>query len=418
MKLQSLLFADDIVLVSSSANGLQQALNIVSNYCKKWKLTINFNKSKVMIFNRSFNSSRSLTFTLSGVKLDICNEYVYLGIVFVPSGSFKAAEKRLASRGNKSFASWRSMLSQNIGQSHDVRINLKLFDAVTKPVLLYNSEIWMSFNKMFHDYSRLVTNVWCQNNLQFEKVHTKCCKQTLKVSKRASNIASLAELGRYPLISNTIVAMLSYWRRASDACPNNLVTQAVKSQQALFDKGTGKSYYLRSIENLCKLLGLDMHSIPSTICIREKIYDLYRSNFFNIAKAGKLSLYSSIKRVYKMEHYLLSSLSGKQKQCLTKFRISAHKLPIESGRQHNIPQHERKCNLCSQNVVGNEYHYFIECDQLNDSRRELLKSLEDLNPNIARLPDNVLFTYLICAGDLDTIPATALHISNIFSVCN
>jgi hypothetical protein len=48
-----LLYADDIVLLSESAQGLQNLLNKVKIFCDKWNLQVNINKSKVMIFNKS-----------------------------------------------------------------------------------------------------------------------------------------------------------------------------------------------------------------------------------------------------------------------------------------------------------------------------------------------------------------------------
>ena len=51
--LNSLLYADDLLLLSESAEGLQNCMNKVYNYCLNWGLAINYNKSKVMIFDKS-----------------------------------------------------------------------------------------------------------------------------------------------------------------------------------------------------------------------------------------------------------------------------------------------------------------------------------------------------------------------------
>ena len=47
-----LLYADDLVLISESQEGLQNCLNKTWEYCKSWGLEINYTKSKVMIFNK------------------------------------------------------------------------------------------------------------------------------------------------------------------------------------------------------------------------------------------------------------------------------------------------------------------------------------------------------------------------------
>jgi len=47
MKLMVLLYADDTILLSNSAAGLQKALNDLSKYCKEWKLKVNGSKTKL-----------------------------------------------------------------------------------------------------------------------------------------------------------------------------------------------------------------------------------------------------------------------------------------------------------------------------------------------------------------------------------
>ena len=65
--LNCLLYADDIVLLSDSPNGLQNCLNKTYGYCCECGLDISFNKSKVMIFRREvFNHS---------IDLSICFQY-------------------------------------------------------------------------------------------------------------------------------------------------------------------------------------------------------------------------------------------------------------------------------------------------------------------------------------------------------
>ena len=167
--------------------------------------------------------SKSLVFELGTHLIEVCNEYVYLGITFIPSGSFKSAESRLTSRGIKSYVAWSSVLLKNVSNIHDVKLLTKLFDTITKPVLLYGSEVWLAYDNVFKDVSKLSKFLWCQRNKCFEKVHVKFCKQTLQVSKNSVNIACLAELGRYPLLCNSIVSVLLYFKRMYSSSTNPLV---------------------------------------------------------------------------------------------------------------------------------------------------------------------------------------------------
>ena len=52
LKIFLLLYADDTIILSNSAEGLQKALNAYSAYCSEWKLEVNYSKSKILIFSR------------------------------------------------------------------------------------------------------------------------------------------------------------------------------------------------------------------------------------------------------------------------------------------------------------------------------------------------------------------------------
>ena len=50
LKIFIYLYADDTAILSYSAEGLQKALLVYSEYCDLWKLKINHTKSKIVIF--------------------------------------------------------------------------------------------------------------------------------------------------------------------------------------------------------------------------------------------------------------------------------------------------------------------------------------------------------------------------------
>ena len=51
-KVQILLYADDIALLSESEDDMQNMLDIVYTLCRKWHLQVNCGKSKVMYFRK------------------------------------------------------------------------------------------------------------------------------------------------------------------------------------------------------------------------------------------------------------------------------------------------------------------------------------------------------------------------------
>ena len=55
-----LLYADDIVLLSENPENLQLMLNKVTEWCKKWRLQVNLDKSQIMHF-RAKNTQKVIT---------------------------------------------------------------------------------------------------------------------------------------------------------------------------------------------------------------------------------------------------------------------------------------------------------------------------------------------------------------------
>ena len=58
IKLFLLLFADDIVMFSSTIPGLQKQIHVLESYCDESKLTVNMDKTKVVVFKNGGHISR------------------------------------------------------------------------------------------------------------------------------------------------------------------------------------------------------------------------------------------------------------------------------------------------------------------------------------------------------------------------
>ena len=52
-KVNHLLYADDLVLMSTTEEGLQSNIDMVNEYCTNWGLAVNTDKSKVMTFSKT-----------------------------------------------------------------------------------------------------------------------------------------------------------------------------------------------------------------------------------------------------------------------------------------------------------------------------------------------------------------------------
>ena len=121
-KLFILLYADDTVIFGDSAENLQEALNSFKEYCNFWKLTVNVDKTKVLIISKGRPSSK-LHFYFNNTELEIVKEYKYLGIFLSRSGTFTTAKKYISEQANKALFSLIKKI-RNLDLPFDIQIDL------------------------------------------------------------------------------------------------------------------------------------------------------------------------------------------------------------------------------------------------------------------------------------------------------
>ena len=91
-----LLYADDAVILSDSRNKLQQGLTILNEYCKKWEITLNTDKTKIVVFQKGGKLSVKDKWYYDDKELEVVKHCIYLGAVFSSGGSFLENQKTLA----------------------------------------------------------------------------------------------------------------------------------------------------------------------------------------------------------------------------------------------------------------------------------------------------------------------------------
>ena len=126
------LYADDLILLSQSENGLQKCLDRLNCYLKKMK--INIKKTKIIVFNKSGKIFKGQEFKIDKQPIQITDSYVYLGITFTSSGSFSLAQQKLSHIATRSLYNFLSEI--NIYNGASVATILKLFNSLVNPMFL------------------------------------------------------------------------------------------------------------------------------------------------------------------------------------------------------------------------------------------------------------------------------------------
>jgi hypothetical protein len=159
-------------------------VNALHNFCKDWKLDINPNKTKVIVFCKKEIPDNTFGFYYSHNIIEITDKYKYLGIVFKNTGLLKYASENLANKARKVFYLLKSKISQS--DTFSVKTWIKLYNSVILPIITYGPEIWLT------DFN---LNLDTLGKLPFEKVQNMIFKNILGVHGKASNLAINAEFG-------------------------------------------------------------------------------------------------------------------------------------------------------------------------------------------------------------------------------
>ena len=239
-KISCLMYADDIVIMSEKASGLQSALDKLNTYCDKWDLDINVEKTKIMIFNKSGRMLKQHKFL---IHISATDTYKYLGTIFKPSGSFSATVKHLSNKAKKAIFSVYNIFPKNRLALIE---NLKLFDACIKPILLYNSEVWGP-EIILHDRKRI--EKYYMTNFLPESIHIRFIKHTLGVNKSAVNSAVLSETGRFPMALSVIKSIIRFWYHIIEAPDTSIV------KMTYMDGLDSKTTLVKRIEKLFDIAG-------------------------------------------------------------------------------------------------------------------------------------------------------------------
>ena len=164
-KLNTLLYADDLIILS---HGLQNSLNTLNLFCKSWKLDVNLKKTKVMIFQNKTRTLQNQRFYLGDHLVEKTQEYTYLGVKLTSNGNFTAAKKQLSEKGLHALFGMRKYSNIN---RFPPKLASKIFDSMISPILTYNCEVWGA-------YLKLDLNHWDKSPI--EKVHLRFCKSYLQ----------------------------------------------------------------------------------------------------------------------------------------------------------------------------------------------------------------------------------------------
>ena len=193
------------------------------------------------------------------------------------------------------------------------------------------------------------------------------------------------ELGRHPVEVLVKQRIINFWARVALGKEGKISCSLYKIFRQMYDEGSYQSLWLKYIHQTLNQLGLGYvwdhnHLNPNALKMltKQRVQDAACQSWHaSVWDTSQCSCYKHMKLNLQLEPYLLI-LSQNDAINLSKFRCGNHRLPINAGRFARLERHERKCNLCQSNEIGDEAHYLFHCSHFNSARQTLI------NPEIVR----------------------------------
>ena len=289
----SISWADDLMLISTSAEGLQECLTRLHTYCYRWGLEVNTDKTKIMVLGKPSQRTH-LMFHFGNSEIENVKEFTYLGFQISSNGNMKAT---ITDRHSKASKMANVILRAiNTNSNINVPLAMSLFDKQIVPILLYGSAIWpipkehnllyleqipenentrkivsetlqkicgksidfryarrvgkrdpntprrilihvkhisdkMELLRNACKYRCVVNNLGNENvfNSELETCQTNYIKKAMNVSKYSSSPAMQVKLGRYPITHRAWGSVIKYWQRLRKSSANVLLNSAYKT---------------------------------------------------------------------------------------------------------------------------------------------------------------------------------------------
>jgi len=133
-----LLYADDIVLMARSPHDLENQLRILKDFCSNMGMTVNTDKTKVMIIKS--NKIPYDTFVYDNNNLEEVNSYKYLGIGIHHKLNWNYSIDKRIIGGWKAYYGLENNCKSTELWSWDKK--KFLFETLVTPVILYGCEVW------------------------------------------------------------------------------------------------------------------------------------------------------------------------------------------------------------------------------------------------------------------------------------
>ena len=374
-------------------------LNCLNQWCKKWQLMLNMEKTKVVHYRHSSCQRSEYTFKFGNETVEYKDKYKYLGLWLQEHLDFKVTVSQLAASGNRALG---GLISKFHGLGEiDYDAFYYLYSSLVIPVLNYGAGIWGTCHYQ------------CLNSVQ-----NKACRFFLGVGPSTANCATRGDMGWPPQYHRQYVEVFRLWGRIQNL-PDDRQCKCI--HDFCLSKGEKSLWEVKVKQLLGKIdrnLVLEEQIVNKQWlkAFENKLTELdqiaWHSNLFNdknCINGNKLRIYRNHKSRMECETYVKNKhISRYGRSVMSKLRSGSLPLMVETGRYNNIPLGDRICTLCSHNKIEDEIHFVVECEFYNDIRYDLFDHMVQSHADFMDLPSLAKYCILMTENASQVILSRAI----------
>ena len=194
----------------------------------------------------------------------------------------------------------------------------------------------------------------------------------------------LGELAVYPVLIKCMIQTLKYkWSLSNTYDKNSLVYSAMNEMSEYSDSGF--DCWLSRVNKMESLFNL---TLPGKTVKKENVglylnksvkslFDRFYLDEINSVRTdndgqvhNKLGFYATLKGSFSREPYIDLVQSRVQRTHLSRLRISASRVEVETQRYQKKPPpiHERVCKYCKSGSIGCEKHLIMFCETFSTKK--------------------------------------------------
>ena len=358
-KVSILLYADDIAILAENEENLQIMLNKLSEWCEKWHLTINNEKSQVVHFRKKRKARTSYPFKIGPMAIETVGKYRYLGVTLDENLDFKVSAQELAEAGGRALGGLISKFKthKNIGY----HTFTKLFNQGITPITDYCNGIWGFKHSSFA-----------------EKVQLRAARYFMGVNAKTPIHALTGDMGWITAKQRMFENILKYYNRLINMDHSRLTYKVFENDL----QNISNENWSGDVENVLNQIGMSENIFTGAEIdinlAKEKLNTLIDFEWQDsVAFKPKLRTYTSYKSHISKEEYLEINLTKMQRSVLAKLRSCTLPLAIEKGRYKNEKFSKRICILCNEMEIEDEIHFVIQCPRYQNQRETFFSYICD-----------------------------------------